>query len=204
MKKLNKVINIFIIMFIIVLINYGVVFADPNSSKGFLSYTEEQAEEERQELIKAQENSNTIAEVKSTNNYLKELSVDGYKITPNFDKQTVNYELKKEVKADSIVIKAEADDEKSTVTGAGKIALNDGENEIKIDVTSESGTVRSYYIKAVKKANETSENKEVEKEEKKEDKEDVQKGRNNIPVIILCGILIIFILVVIVKKIRHK
>lgn len=203
MKKSNKVINIFIIMFIIVLINYGVVFADPDSSKGFLTYTEEQAEEERQELIKAQENNNTIAEVKSTNNYLKELSVDGYKITPNFDKQTVNYELKKEVKSDSILIKAEVDDESATVTGIGEVTLNDGENEIRIDVTAESGTVRTYYIKAVKKANGIS----VDEEDRAENRNDVKENgtyRKHTVIIIAAVILLTLIIVIAIKKAKRK
>lgn len=192
MKKLSKIISLFIIMFIIISINYVVVFADPNSSKGFLTYTDEQAEEEREELRKAQENNNTVTEVKATNNYLKELSVEGYKITPNFDKQTINYELKNEVKTNSIVIKAEAYDEKATVNGIGEITLNDGENEIRIDVTAESGAVRTYYIKAIKKVNGTNEN-----------KEEIIKDKNYIAIIISV-ILVILILAIIIKKIKHK
>lgn len=191
MKKGKNILNVLMIMTLLILINNRIVFADPNSSKGFLSYTEEQAQEEREELIKAQENSNAITPLKSTNNYLKELSVDGYKITPDFDKQTINYELKKEVKADTIVINAQADDKNATVTGIGEILLKDGENEIRIEVTAESGTVRTYLLKVVKKdTNEIS-------EEKKEES-------NRIIIIIIAVVLVILILIFARRKVKQK
>ena len=132
------------------------VFADPNSSKGFLSYNEENQKREVEELEKAKEQkkNSTQVEVKSTNNYLKNLEVTGYKITPEFDKQTINYEITNEVDEDYIEINAQVDDEKATISEAGKVALNSGENNLKIEVTSESGTVRTYFIKVVKKVQE--------------------------------------------------
>lgn len=132
------------------------IFADPNSSKGFLSYNEEDQKREVEELEKAkeQEKNSTQVEVKSTNNYLKNLEVTGYKITPEFDKQTINYEITNEVDEDYIEINAQVDDEKATISGTGKVALNSGENNLKIEVTSESGTVRTYFIKVVKKVQE--------------------------------------------------
>lgn len=147
---MKKIVTLISIMFLIILVSYTTVLADPNSSKGFLTYTDEQAEKEREEIIKAQENNNTLTEVKSTNNYLKSLSVYGYEITPEFDKQTINYEITQEIVENYLEIKAETDDEKASVSGTGKITLNSGENNLKIDVTAESGTVRTYFIKIMK------------------------------------------------------
>lgn len=150
MKKLNKIISLFIIMFLIILISYTTVFADPNSSRGFLTYSDEQAEKEKEELIEVQETNKNTIEVKSTNNYLKSLSVNEYDITPEFDKQTINYKIAQEITEDYIVINAETDDKKSSVSGVGKITLNSGENNLRIEVTAESGAVRTYFIKVVK------------------------------------------------------
>lgn len=153
-KKIN-IISITILMILFVWVCTTKVFADPNSSKGFLSYNEENQKREVEELEKAKEQKNsTQVEVKSTNNYLKNLEVTGYKITPEFDKQTINYEITNEVDEDYIEINAQVDDEKATISGAGKVALNSGENNLKIEVTSESGTVRTYFIKVVKKVQE--------------------------------------------------
>lgn len=154
-KKIN-IISITILMILFVWVCTTKVFADPNSSKGFLSYNEENQKREVEELEKAkeQEKDSTQVEVKSTNNYLKNLEVTGYKITPEFDKQTINYEITNEVDEDYIEINAQVDDEKATISGTGRVALNSGENNLKIEVTSESGTVRTYFIKVVKKVQE--------------------------------------------------
>lgn len=154
-KKIN-IISITILMILFVWVCTTKVFADPNSSKGFLSYNEENQKREVEELEKAkeQEKNSTQVEVKSTNNYLKNLEVTGYKITPEFDKQTINYEITNEVDEDYIEINAQVDDEKATISGTGRVALNSGENNLKIEVTSESGTVRTYFIKVVKKVQE--------------------------------------------------
>lgn len=159
MKNIVKKINIIGITILIILFVWACttkVFADPNSSKGFLSYSEEDQRREVEELEKAneQEKDDTPVEVKSTNNYLKNLEVIGYELTPEFDKQTINYEITNEVDEDYIEINAQLDDEKATISGTGKIALNSGENNLKIEVTSERGTVRTYFIKVVKKVQE--------------------------------------------------
>ena len=88
---------------------------------------------------------------KSSNNYLKSLEVEGYVFTPEFDKQTVNYSIEGEIEADKVVIKAEAEDEKATITGIGEVLLQSGDNNLRIDVTAESGTVRTYFVKINKK-----------------------------------------------------
>ena len=100
--------------------------------------------------IKKQEKEHNVTQVKSSNNYLKNLSVNGYQIIPEFDKQTINYEIKEEIGEEYIKIEAETDDEKSFVSGIGEVQLNSGENNIRIDVTAENGSVRTYFIKTTK------------------------------------------------------
>ena len=124
-------------------------------------YTDEQADKitKQNEEEWKQENEERLN--KSSNNYLKKLSIKGYNITPEFDKQTINYEIKQEITDDSIEIITETDDEKATVSGNGMILLNSGENNIRIDVTAENGTVRTYFLKATKKTNKNIRLKEV-------------------------------------------
>ena len=151
-----KFVNIMLIMTLVIWICTTNVFADPNSSKGFLLYSEEEQQQEKEELEKAkeQENNNTQTTIKSTDNYLKKLEVEGYVLTPEFDKQTINYEITERVKDDFLEIKAETDDEKASISGIGKVMLNSGENNLKIEVTAESGTVKTYFIKVVKETKE--------------------------------------------------
>lgn len=126
---------------ITLLLSYNIAYAS------MADFTDEEADKitkQNQEEWK-QEQEERIE--KSSNNYLKNLSVENYEITPEFDKQTINYEISKEITEDYIEIIAKTDDDKSSVSGDGKITLNSGENNIRIDVTAENGTVRTYFIK---------------------------------------------------------
>lgn len=142
--KRNIIVTI-IMMFILLLLAYA-----PKVFASFADFTDEEAEKQAQEQLKEQEKEHNVTQVKSSNNYLKNLSVDGYQITPEFDKQTINYEIKEEIGEEYIKIEAETDDEKASVSGTGKIQLNSGENNIRIDVKAENGSVRTYFIKTTK------------------------------------------------------
>lgn len=125
----------------------------------FADYDDETAERETQNMIAEQEKegNNTIG--KSTNNYLSKINVKGYKITPEFEKQTLEYSIENELNVHSINIEAETEDSRAKVSGVGNIKLQKGENNIRIDVEAESGTVRTYFIKVVTSAeSETNEN----------------------------------------------
>lgn len=144
MKKYIKISILVTITFSLLLANTPKVLAS------FADFTDEEAEKQAQEQLKEQEKEHNVTQVKSSNNYLKNLSVNGYQITPEFDKQTINYEIKEEIGEEYIKIAAETDDEKSSVSGIGAVQLNSGENNIRIDVTAENGSVRTYFIKATK------------------------------------------------------
>lgn len=116
------------------------------------------------EMIANQEKEESENEGKSSNNYLSILEVEGYTLSPKFDKQTLNYTIE-DTEKDTITIKAETDDSRAKTSGTGAIKLNNGENNIRIDVTAENGTVRTYFVKITKKAQEENTNNEEKNNE---------------------------------------
>ncbi len=140
-KKILKIILTIVIIFIA--LNLNLAFA------GMADFDDNDAKLETNKLLEQQEKEeNTIG--KSTNNYLSNLEVKGYKITPDFDKQVQEYLISEEIKGDSIEITALVDDSRATVQGVGNVKLKSGENKIRIDVKAESGTIRTYFITVTK------------------------------------------------------
>ena len=82
----------------------------------------------------------------SDNNFLSSLEVENFKISPSFNKDITSYELSINQDITEINIKATPSDSKAKVDGTGKHILNDGQNKIKITVTSESKDERVYTI----------------------------------------------------------
>ena len=88
----------------------------------------------------------------SPNNILESLTVNGYNLTPTFNKFTQSYDLIVPNSVGSIRISATALDENATISGTGNIALNVGNNTINIVVTAKNGDTRTYTINAVRSA----------------------------------------------------
>ncbi len=88
----------------------------------------------------------------SDNNYLASLLVSEGELTPEFDKETTEYEVTVPYEIDNITVAGAAEIRGSTVSGFDNYTLDVGSNKIKIDVTSELGTVRSYYINVVRES----------------------------------------------------
>lgn len=86
---------------------------------------------------------------RSTNNYLKSLSITNAKI--NFNKGTINYNIIVENKVSSINIKAAAEDGKASVSGTGEKILNEYLNTFYVTVTAENGSQRTYRINISRK-----------------------------------------------------
>ena len=84
----------------------------------------------------------------SKNNYLKDLSVDGYEISPKFDKDTLEYSVELDSTIEKINISAIVEDKTANVSGIGKKELIEGENVIDIIVTAQNGNTRKYVLKA--------------------------------------------------------
>lgn len=83
----------------------------------------------------------------SNNNFLLSLRVEGYDISPVFNKDTKRYDVKIDsVEIDELDIEAIAEDLKSTVKIIGNEGLIEGRNIIKIIVTSETGEENTYNL----------------------------------------------------------
>lgn len=82
----------------------------------------------------------------SKDNNLKSLSVNGFELTPAFNKDTTEYEVSLTPDTEKITVNAEVNDSKATVTGTGEIAVSEGENKIELIVTAENGNEKKYTI----------------------------------------------------------
>lgn len=86
---------------------------------------------------------------KSTNNNLKGLSVEGYTLSPEFNKNTLEYTVNLESNVETITIHAEKEDGYASVSGTGEKEVQEGDNKFEIIVTSETGSSKVYTINAV-------------------------------------------------------
>lgn len=117
------------------------------SFAGMADWDDKAADEETNKLLEEQKNEFSQIENKSSNNYLDSLEIEGFSLSPEFDKQTVEYNIG-DVKTEKLEVKANAEDEKAKINGTGTVTLAAGSNDIKVEVTSESGATRTYHIKA--------------------------------------------------------
>ena len=148
MKKIN-INKMFIISIICAMIL--LVFSSNTIATSMVEFDDEMADEQANEELRKQEQEDQENAGKSSNNFLSELSVEGYKISPAFDKQTINYSIDGEITAKKVNIQAKTDDDRATVTGIGEVELQTGENNFRISVKAENGTERAYFIKIIKK-----------------------------------------------------
>ena len=84
----------------------------------------------------------------SSNNYLTNLEVEGYKFDIDFNKETREYTLTLPSNTEKIKINATKEDSKATISGVGEVEVSEGTNTIDIIVTAENGNKRTYTIKA--------------------------------------------------------
>ena len=82
----------------------------------------------------------------SSNNYLKSLTIDGFDISPSFDKETKEYSVEVPNGTEKVNIKAEKADSSASVKGDGEVSVTEGVNKIEIKVTAENGNERVYVI----------------------------------------------------------
>lgn len=86
--------------------------------------------------------------VKSSINYLSSLSIEGAELSPQFDKDTTEYEVTLESGTSSIKVNGSKESNVSYVTGLGDVSVSEGVNNISVVVTAENGAKRTYNIKA--------------------------------------------------------
>ena len=84
--------------------------------------------------------------VYSSVNNLKSLSVEGGELDPVFDSGTTKYRVEMPKGTTSVNIAAEAEDNKSTVSGAGTVEVLEGANNIEVKVTAQNGSEKVYVI----------------------------------------------------------
>lgn len=89
-------------------------------------------------------------EEKSTNKNLAKLEVKPEGLTPDFKKNVTDYTIKVPSNIEKLEINAKAEDSKSKVEISGNDKLIEGDNIIKVLVTAEDGTARTYIITATK------------------------------------------------------
>ena len=83
---------------------------------------------------------------RSTNNYLKSLSVANSTISPEFNKETLEYTALLEPGTTKVQISAEKEDGSASLEGVGEFDVQEGENRFQVKVTSESGNPRTYTL----------------------------------------------------------
>ncbi|MBR4830168.1 MAG: cadherin-like beta sandwich domain-containing protein [Bacilli bacterium] len=88
---------------------------------------------------------------KSNNTYLKSLNIPDTEITPEFNKDTLEYSTTVEGNIEKINIEGEAEDGKAFVEGLGEKELQEGLNEFYIYVTAENGDVKEYKLIVTRK-----------------------------------------------------
>lgn len=88
---------------------------------------------------------------KSTNNNLKSLSVEGYSLSPTFDKNILEYTVNLESNVEKIKINASKEDYYASVNGIGEKEVQEGDNKFQITVTSETGKTKTYTVNAIVK-----------------------------------------------------
>ncbi|MBQ9318946.1 MAG: cadherin-like beta sandwich domain-containing protein [Bacilli bacterium] len=82
----------------------------------------------------------------SSDNYLKELSVEGTELSPEFNKDTLEYNVDLDYNVEKINIIGKANDTKANVKGLGEFNVNEGSNNFEIVVVAENGNERVYKI----------------------------------------------------------
>ena len=83
---------------------------------------------------------------KDTNNYLKSIGIKDYEITPEFNKDTMEYTVDVPATVNKVTIEAEKESSYATVEGTGEKEVDEGANTFEIKVTSETGVERIYKI----------------------------------------------------------
>lgn len=82
----------------------------------------------------------------SSDNNLASLGVEGFTISPEFNKSTLEYSVTVKPDTTSVNIVAKTSDSKAKMSGTGKMDVVEGTNQAKIVVTAENGTSKTYVI----------------------------------------------------------
>ena len=86
----------------------------------------------------------------SPNNKLSALGVAGFSMTPTFSRDILEYNLIVDPSVSTINVSASPLSSAASISGTGTITLHSGNNDIKIGVTAQNGSVREYVLHVVR------------------------------------------------------
>ena len=160
----------------------------PPNSSGYADFTEEEAAEQAKRYEESKKNTTADSLIgKSSDNYLKSLSVEGYDLTPEFNRQQDTYTIYvKDGSINSFNVFAEPDNETAKIEGIGNVTVSAEQRMINIKVTAENGDLKVYTIN-------------VENEENKK-----TEGKANAKFIIIASIVIIIVIMVAILLNKRK
>ena len=138
---MKKIYAIFYISLIIIVLNIGHVFGVNTTNNS----SNTQVNNKTQEEIEKEEK-----KAKNENKNLSYLKIDGYELSPEFNKNTLNYYVIIPKDVTSLDIDTEPEQEGAIVRISGDKKLTKQENTINITVTAINGTSRTYRIIASK------------------------------------------------------
>lgn len=87
---------------------------------------------------------------KNINSFLRSLDLSEGSLSPSFDYRTMSYSAAVPYETSSVTVSAEAASKNAVVNGAGEIALKEGSNLIKVVVTAENGSKKTYQITVIR------------------------------------------------------
>lgn len=82
----------------------------------------------------------------SKDNNLKNITVEGYEISPAFNKDTTEYTVEVPDTVTSIKVNAQVNDGTAKVSGTGEIDISEGTNKVELVVTAQNGSTKTYTL----------------------------------------------------------
>ena len=89
----------------------------------------------------------------SPDNRLSTLKVGSYALTPAFNNDTANYSVVVPYATSSVTVTATPKNSKAKVSGAGNVSLKVGSNTVKLTVTAQNGSQRTFTLTIAREAN---------------------------------------------------
>ena len=89
----------------------------------------------------------------SPDNRLSSLKVGSYSLTPAFNNDTANYSVVVPYATSSVTVTATPKNSEAKVSGAGNVSLKVGSNTVKVTVTAENGSQRTFTLTIAREAN---------------------------------------------------
>ena len=92
------------------------------------------------------------SETGNNNNFLDSLTVEGFTLSPTFDRYKMEYAVEVTEETTQVTIAAVTNSKEAVVTGLGTVQLHTGENLLPVTVTATSGATRTYTLSVFCKA----------------------------------------------------